>query len=123
MTASATLPAVRSPGLPLGQCAQHRFARQANQHRHPVAHQLTQATQQRQIVLPRLAEAESGVDRQARVANAGRAAGGRARGQELAHLPQHVSVLRVELHGARLALHVHQANGTAAGGRGLQRAG
>ena len=68
-----------------------------------------------QIVLQGLAEAESRVERDALGADAGRAAGGDAlaRGRRCTSR-HHVVVAGAPLHGARLALHVHQAHGAAA---------
>ena len=64
-----------------------------------------------------LAEAESGVDNNALLVDAGHLAGEYALGEEAAHVGHDVVVTRIVLHRARLALHMHQAH------RHLQRRG
>src|SRR2546427_9652315 len=44
------------PGSTTRECAEHRFARQPDQHRRSVRRQLTEAAQQREIVLQSLAK-------------------------------------------------------------------
>ena len=110
--AEFALAALREPAL--RECAEHRLARQPNQHRHTVGSQLAQVAQQREIVLQVLAKTESRIHEEAVGGDAGVAARRDTRGEKRAHLAHHVHVVRGKLHGARLALHVHQAHRAAA---------
>ena len=98
-----------------GQPADHPFPGQADQQRHAEGGELVERAQQRKIVLERLAEAESRIDDDALLLDAGHLAGEDALGEKAAHVGHDIAVVRVVLHRARLAEHVHQAD------RDLQR--
>ena len=72
------------------------------------------ARQQGHVVGRGLAEAETEVDQQVLLRDAGHFCSEQALHQETVHLGDHVIVVWVSLHVARLALHVHQDHGGAA---------
>src|SRR5262249_3195160 len=102
------------PGWPACQCADRRLARQPDQQRRAIHGELGEVPQQCQIVLQVLAEAESRIDGETGSLDPRAAAGGNAGGEKRAHLAHHVGVVRCDLHGAWLALHVHETDCAAA---------
>jgi hypothetical protein len=79
-----------------------------DQQRQAGYHQFAEAAQQFEVVLQRLAEAETRVDRDAVQGDARRL--GAATRSPRNSAPRHdIGVVRILLHGARIALHVHQA--------------
>src|SRR6516225_706802 len=109
--------------LPPCQCADRRLARQPDQQRRAVGGELPEVPQQCQIVLQVLAETEAGVDGESVSLDPRAATGCNAGGQKRAHLVHHVGVVRRDLHGAGLALHVHETHGAAARRGRLQSPG
>src|SRR5215475_13265823 len=93
-----------------GDATEARLPRQADQHRIAERRDRVEAREKSQVVLGRLAETEAGVHDDARGADAGGNACGRARGEEVADLGDDIAVHRVRLHRLRVTLHVHEAH-------------
>ena len=83
----------------------------------------TQRLQQVQIVLQRLAKSKTGVQDYLLLQYSGLCARRHPVAQKAQHFFNHVTVLRLLLHAARIALHVHEADRHAKLGHRFQRAG
>ena len=105
-----------------GQFADAALARQPRQHGHAQLGETLELREQLQVVRGVLAEAEARIDDDALLRNAGHFGGEDALGQETVHLAHHIVVLRCGLHRTRFALHVHQHDGDAECGGGIERA-
>src|SRR5882672_12790228 len=88
---------------------QRRLARPARQHRKTHRGEPVEVAQQLEIVLDALAESETRVDDDALARDSSGLGCGDPFGEEGTDFGDHVAVARLTLHGARLALHVHQA--------------
>jgi len=107
---------------PAGQCADHRFARQPGIHTAAQVGEALQCAQQRHVVFQRLAETKTDVDHHLAPVDAGQFAGEKPVREEPVHLTDYVVVMRLCLHAARFALHVHQTYRYAEFGDGIHRA-
>ena len=87
--------------------AQIAFAGNGNHDRVAQARKLLEVAHELEGLRRRLAEARARIDADALGRHAGGLEHGRLIAQVVAHLGDHVVVLRVPLHGSRLALHVH----------------
>jgi hypothetical protein len=85
------------------------LARDAHEHGRTKRHQRAQFAQQRQIMRQGLAETDTRVQRNGLGADPGRNTSLAFALQKPNHLCDDIAVVRVFLHGARLALHVHEA--------------
>src|SRR5215831_13752638 len=117
--------AAREPvvGGPPRDRAERRLARPAGKHGQADLAEASEVAQQLEVVRDRLAESEAGVDDDALARDARPLGGGDALLEEGGDFGKHVAVARLLLHGARLALHVHEAYRRAGRGDGVERAG
>ena len=99
--------------------AQIAFAGNGNHDRVAQARKLLEVAYELESLRSRFAEARARVDADALRRHAGGLEHGRLVAQVIAHLGDHIVVLRVLLHGARLALHVHDHHAAIAFGGNL----
>src|SRR5436190_7284961 len=104
--------------IPPGDLREHRLARQSDSKRHTHLLQPSEILEQRQIVDDALSKAEAGIDGESRALDACRTTRRYALCEKRAHLADDVVIAWRGLHGAWLALHVHEADaGPSACGR------
>ena len=96
-------------GLGIEEAPERALAREPDQHRSPDRDEHVQTPDELEILRRRLAEADPGIEADTLLGDAGRDREPKPLLEEGGHLGSNVLVARVDLHGAWLALHVHQA--------------
>lgn len=107
--------------LAVKQVTDHGFARKSGKNRKALCFQQRQVSQQLKVVLQGFSEAETRVENDLLSSDTNLFARAHALLKKIDDFLRHVLVLRVLLHGGRLALHVHKAHREPAIGCCLQR--
>ncbi len=116
MTVVAAVPTTRSTGAAPSSTAPRNRLREAPSSSGRRSRPGGAVADEEQVVLDRLAEPDAGVEHDLLLLTPRAHREGQALFEKRPHLVDDVLVVRVLLHGARLALHVHEAQGAAAPG-------